>query len=133
MSLGVTALRCFGAFNGSRMKSLRISVYGFLLLLFLGASAVLGLHFYGELALGPKVLDAQSRFHSYEKLILADLRTLKKFPVFLKNEYKSDASELLSNILESENKSNRIVDRLFRSYPNWITDKIHFNRPDRRP
>lgn len=101
-------------------------LYSLLSLAILSVSALVGLHLYTDFTLYPKILAAQTKFQSYEKFILADLKTLEKFPVFIKNEYKSDASQMLASALTGESSSNKIIDRLFAANPNWVTDKIHF-------
>ena len=108
------------------MKLFKTLIYSFLSLSFILVLSIIALHFYTDYILYPKILAAQSKFQIYEKYVRADLKTLEKFPVFKKNDYKNEASEMLGSALGMHNKQNQIIDRLFSANPNWVTDKVQF-------
>lgn len=90
--------------------------------------AVAGLHIYTNAVLFPKVAANQPNYKPFEKLIFADFHKLEQIPAFKKIEYTKNAADYLNQFISGSNRQNDIVERLFRNYPNWVYNKIHFNR-----
>lgn len=109
-----------------KRKFLKFVVVGFAFALLFSCFAILGIHFYTNMKFYPQILSSQSSIHQFDKLILADFKSLEKFPLFKKNEFKKDAGGLLQDRLSLKYPQNRIVTQLFNLYPNWLTDKVAF-------
>lgn len=113
---------------------LKLFVFGSIFIFLAVGLGVLGLHFYTDMKLYPRIVSSQNSVQQYEKWILADFKTLEKFPLFKNNEYKKDAGPFLQTQIpltglkdqKELNSQNTIVERLFQQYPEWLTNKVDF-------
>jgi hypothetical protein len=105
---------------------IKIAVFGFAFVFLASGLGVMGLHFYTNMKLYPQIVSSQDSVHQFDKWILADLKTLEKYPLFKKTEFKKDAGAFLQDRLSAKYPQNHVVIKLFNQYPNWLTDKVDF-------